>query len=135
MPRIQGDLDRQAVMLNVQHPETAPGLFGVHDLLIDSVDIRFDEARLMFIGYQDSVGTCRNDDIVKSHGQDGNIQFIDYVHIFAGRIHDDFTDRALRHGFRERIPCSEVLPRSVETHDLNIFLFLDDSIIETGFRQ
>ena len=89
----------------------------------------------MLIRNKYSVLPCRYDKILcaKRHNRDG--QFVNHMRIHAFLTHNDIANALFFHFLRQRVPCSNVLPRTVIGNHSKRIRFLDNLVVEAVLFQ
>ena len=129
------DLDGHARVLDVEHAEGTPGLFGKHDLLMDAVHIRLDVTGLLLVRDQNALRAGRDDDVLQPHAEHGHVQLVQYMDVLAGVVQHGLADARLLHGLGQGVPGAHILPLARKAHYLNLGLILDNGVVEADFFQ
>ena len=133
--RAHPDFHGHRALGDVEDAEVTPGFAGEHNLIRELVHVWLDAGAGFQVADEDALRTRRDHRMLEAHREDRHAQLVHDVNVLTVLAEDTMTDDRLGHLFGQGVPGAEVLPLAVEAHHLDLFLMLDDGIVEADFAE
>lgn len=119
----------------VYHLLRSPAPLLVHRTVVHPFHIGLQLLAVALVRHEDAVGTGCHHQVLRPHAEAGDVQRVDDVCAVRRLVHLSVADDLTAQHLRQHVPCSQVLPQTLERYDGHRLRLLCHLVVEADLRQ